>query len=114
VANYIYVIKPYKWEGMWVFDDKSTELIKEAFVGGADTIIDLAVARKGIKNADSGFLLLFSSGPFPSADVQLTWLREETGGNVYEWECQQGWLCPALLKYFAVAPAKIYAEFQQI
>jgi putative methionine-R-sulfoxide reductase with GAF domain len=35
--NSIFVIKPYKWEGMWVFDDPKLGLVKEPFVGGADT-----------------------------------------------------------------------------
>ena len=41
--NSIFVIKPYKWEGFWVFDDPSVGLVKEPFVGGADSIIDEAV-----------------------------------------------------------------------
>jgi hypothetical protein len=35
--NSIIVIKPYKWEGLWVFDDANVRLVKEPFVGGADT-----------------------------------------------------------------------------
>jgi len=37
--NSIFVIKPYKWESMWVFDDANVGLVKEPFVGGADTMI---------------------------------------------------------------------------
>src|SRR6266700_2315846 len=110
MANQIMVIRPYRWEGMWVFDDERVGLDKEPFVGGADTMIDLAVARKGIRNADKGFLLLFSAGPFPGAHLELTWLREEMGGNVYGWGDREGWLCPALLRYFPDAPARIYAQ----
>ena len=65
--NAINVIKPYKWEGMWVFDDERVELDKEPFVAGADTMIDKAIEIKGIKNADNGFLLVFSEFPFPDA-----------------------------------------------
>ena len=67
MSNSIYAIKPYKWEGLWVFDDAATGLKREAFVAGADTMIDTATARKGIKKPNSGFLLLFSSTPFPTA-----------------------------------------------
>ena len=30
--NSIFVIKPYKWEGLWVFDDANVGLVKEPFV----------------------------------------------------------------------------------
>ena len=69
--NSITVIKPYKWEGLWVFDDDRVGLDKEPFVAGADTLIDLAIDRKGITNAKDGLLMLFSATPFPSAELQL-------------------------------------------
>ena len=112
--NQIIVIKPYRWEGLWVFDDERVGLHKEPFVGGADTIIDEVVASKAIANAEQGFLLLFSAEPFPGADLELTWLREEMGGNVYERAGREGWLCPALLKYFPQAPGKIFAQFKAL
>ena len=112
--NAITVIKPYKWEGMWVFDDDRVDLQKEPFVGGADTLIDVATERKGIENAESGFLLLFSATPFPGADFQLNWVRADMGGNVYRWadEDMEGWLCPALLKYFEEPPAELYVQLK--
>lgn len=114
--NSITVIKPYKWEGQWVFDDDRVELVKEPFVGGADTLIDLAIESKGIVNASQGILLFFSGTPFPSADLQLEWVREDQGGNVYVWpeEGQEGWLCPALLKYFDAAPAELYVQLKEV
>ena len=54
--NAINVIKPYKWNGMWVFDDQRVDLDKEPFVASADTMIDTAIEMKGIQNADHGFL----------------------------------------------------------
>jgi hypothetical protein len=114
MANQIMVIKPYRWEEMWVFDDERVGLEREPFVAGADTIIDVAVARKGITNAEKGFFLLFSGDPFPGADVELAWVRKEMGGDVYSWEGREGWLCPALLKYFQQAPLKIYAQLKEL
>ena len=114
--NSITVIKPYKWEGQWVFDDERAGLVREPFVSGADTLIDIAIQRKEIENAANGFLLLFSDSPFPSADLMLSWIREEAGGNVYRWEEEgrEGWLCPALLKYFDSAPSELYIQLKPI
>ncbi len=115
MANALNVIYPYKYEGMWVFDDKSTGLDKEPFVEGADTIIDNALVMKGIVNGDRGFRLIFSAGLFPNYDVKFEWLREGDGGNWYKAELFQmeGWLCPALLKYFDEAPKEIYTRFEE-
>ena len=112
--NSITAIKPYRWEGLWVFDDDRVGLVKEPFVGGADTLIDIATQQKGIDNAEDGFVLLFSAGPVPGADLHLDWVRDEMGGNVYVWRDanQEGWLCPALLKYFDKPPAKLYLQLK--
>ena len=112
--NSITVIKPYKWEGMWVFDDDRVGLVKEPFVAGADTLIDMAVEQLRIEIADKGFLMLFSATPFPTANLHLEWVREESGGNVYAWRDNghEGWLCPALLKYFESAPSEIYVQLK--
>ncbi len=112
MPNQINIIKPYRFNGMWVFDDQRVGLHHEPFVAGADTIIDLAVARKNIPNAQAGFIALFSPDPFPGADMQLHWQREEMGGNVYEWEGQEGWLCPALLRYFPTPPREIHVQIR--
>ena len=116
MKNSIFVIKPYKWNGKWVFDDERVGLDKEPFVAGADTMIDTAVKLKGIPNADNGFLMIFSAGPFPDADFDLEWVREECGGNVYKgrFESQEieGWLCPALNLYYPEAPKKLYVQIR--
>jgi hypothetical protein len=95
---------------MWVFDDSAVGLNREPFVAGIDKIIDQLVAS--IPNAERGFRLLFSATPFPGHTVKLEWRREESGGNWYF--CPQfgieGWLCPALFKYFDKTPAELYAR----
>ncbi len=108
--NSIFVIKPYKWEGMWVFDDANVGLVKEPFVGGADTMIDLATAH--IPNVDRGFVAVFSANYFPNAQIVLEWAREDGGGNVYGWKEgeMEGGLCPALLRYFSELQAKLYIQ----
>ena len=114
MANAISVIYPYKYEGMWVFDDERAGLDKEPFVEGADTLIDHMVFLKSLQNAEAGFRLMFSAGEFPRYDVKLDWVREGEGGNWYRSEEHQmeGWLCPALFKYFAEVPENIYARFE--
>ena len=95
---------------MWVFDDPGVGLAREPFVSGADDMIDALVAD--IPNAQKGFRLLFSATPFPGCSFRLEWRREEYGGNWYfspDFNLE-GWLCPALLKYFERAPAEIYVK----
>lgn len=114
MANALNVIFPYKYEGMWVFDDADAGLDKEPFVEGADAIIEQAVEAKGIANPEAGFKLLFSAGEFPRYDVKFTWLRAADRGNYYSAEGfdVEGWLCPALFKYFEEAPKEIFARFE--
>jgi len=71
---------------------------------------------KGIPDAKSGFRLIFSSAPFPGYQSEFTLVREEYGGNWYRVKDQpiEGWLCPALLKYFSSAPEKIYVKAEQL
>ena len=108
--NALMVICPYRWNGMWVFDDEGAGLHHEPFVAGIDTMIDRLTAD--IPDAERGFRMVFSAAPFPGHTVRLEWRREESGGNWYH--CPQlgmeGWLCPALFKYFESAPQEIYAK----
>jgi hypothetical protein len=108
--NAIHIIAPYRHLGMWVFDDARVGLTQEPFVSGADIIIDELV--RDIPNAEKGFRLLFSPTPFPGRTLHIQWVREEHGGNWYRWEDRQmdGWLCPALFRYFTEAPRDIYAQ----
>jgi hypothetical protein len=110
--NAIYVISPYEHHGMWVFDDARVGLVEEPFVSGADTWIDHVVAD--IPNAEKGFTLIFSSTPFPGHQYRLDWRRADAGGNWYyspELD-MEGWLCPALFRYFSDAPVSLYAQIK--
>lgn len=110
--NAIQIIAPYRYEGQWVFDDPATGLVREPFVAGIDTMID--EMTKDIPDAESGFRLLFSPTPFPGYSIKLEWLREEYGGNWYFAPQLQieGWLCPALFKYFEEAPRELYGQIK--
>jgi hypothetical protein len=111
--NSIIAIHPYLYEGVWVFDDPAVGLLQEPFVAGADDIIDRMV--EGIPDARNGFTLLFSAEPFPGHQVVFEWVRADMSGNWYRSPAleMEGWLCPALLKYFAAPPAKLYAQFRE-
>ena len=109
--NSILVIHPYKYEGTWVFDDARVGLVQEPFIAGADTIIDRMV--EGIPDAGSGVTMLFSAIQFPGSQYEFAWRREgEFGGNWYfspQFD-MEGWLCPALFKYFEEAPPRIFVQ----
>ena len=111
-TNAIMNLRPYRHNGLWVFDDENTGLVREPFVSGIDRMIDHYVAE--CPDAESGFTLIFSSNPFPGYQAELHRVREEFGGNWYH--CVElgfeGWLCPALFKYYDNAPERLYAEFR--
>ena len=112
--NALMVIAPYKYEGMWVFDDPAVGLSKEPFIAGIDTMIDKMVAD--IPNAERGFRAIFSATPFPGHTSKLEWRRAEAGGNWYYADQfkMEGWLCPALFRYFPSAPREIYVRVEPL
>lgn len=106
-SNSIMVLHPYWHAGTWVFDDESKGLDKEPFVCGIPEIIDAVV--HDTPDARAGFRLLFSTSPFPGYTLKLVWRRAESGGNWYysQQHGTEGWLCPALFKYFTAAPPEL-------
>ncbi|MBD2438685.1 DUF6717 family protein [Nostoc sp. FACHB-110] len=114
MTNSIIVIFPYRLNQTWVFDDERLGLLQEPFVSGVPEMIDIFV--QGIAHVDEGFKLLFSANPFPTYQAELIWLREEYSGNWYRWseKSLEGWLCPALFKYFNHAPEKIYCKAESL
>lgn len=113
-ANSLYVLKPYRYQASWVFDNESVGLLREPFVFGIDEMIDRMVV--GVPNAERGFRLIFSPAPFPGYAAKLEWRREEAGGNWYHSPTYgiEGWLCPALFKYFDAAPKEFYAKAEAL
>ncbi len=112
MANQILVIAPY-WLAeveTWVFNDCAVGLEQEPFVSGVPEMINQLVAD--IPNARDGFRLQFSQAPFPGFQRKLTRLRQELGGWWYRSDApeMEGWLCPALFRYFEFAPEEIYIK----
>jgi hypothetical protein len=114
MPNSIMIIAPYWYIGTWVFDDESKGLDKEPFIEGVPEMIDKLV--KNIPNARRGFRLFFSASPFPGYQVELEFVRQEYDGNWYREKGQtlEGWLCPALFKYFEFAPKSIFVRAEKL
>jgi len=108
--NALLIIAPYRYHGTWVFDDDRVGLVREPFVAGIPEMIDVLV--KEIPNAEAGFRLTFSARPFPGYQKKLTWIRGEMEGNYYRLDDppMEGWLCPALLKYYDKPPKELYVK----
>jgi len=107
------MINPYRVGNTgWAFDDPNVGLVQEPFVSGADEIISEIVQAENIDPENVS--LIFSTNPFPSSNLILTWVREDCGGNWYRTAINgkemEGWLCPALFKYFSDAPEKLYVQ----
>lgn len=113
-TNSILIIRPYKYGETWVFDDAQRMLKRESFVAGVPKMIDKLV--EDIPDANKGFRLLFSANPFPGYEQKLIWRRAESGGNWYysqEYD-MEGWLCPALFKYFRKVPKEIFVKAESL
>jgi len=109
-SNSVHVIWPYNVQGIWAFDDKAKGLVREPFVGAINPMIDKLVTD--IPDAKVGFRLLFSASFIPDHNAKLVWRRKQGGGDWYYCEKfkTEGWLCPALLKYFESPPREIYVK----
>lgn len=118
LENSIMVLTPYRHNGMWVFDDPETGLVREPFVSGVPEILDALLVRQGVVSPETGFRLVFSASPFPGHQLKAGWLRPEFGGNWYGVDTPsgqvEGWLCPALYKYFSEAPKELYVRVESL
>ena len=108
--NAIMVIAPYQYQGTWVFDDPSVGLVREPFVAGIPEMMDILV--KDVPQAGKGFRLTVSAQEFPTFQKKLTWLRGNKTGNFYKLDEPpiEGWLCPALFKYYDEAPKELFVR----
>lgn len=119
MPNAMLMIRPYWFDGTWVFDDPAVGLVREPFVSGVPQMIDRLVIDAGIeleRARETGFRLLFSASPFPGHQRAFTRSREEYGGTWYRDPASgaEGWLCPALFKYFEEAPGTLYARAERL
>jgi hypothetical protein len=96
----------YKRNNQWMFDDSTKGLEREAFVAGADAILEKQA------NGSDTIIILFSDGAFPGAHKFTRGKHDGTGDWYSSRSLGNGWLCPALLKYFITAPKELYVQFR--
>lgn len=107
--NQINTIEIYRYANTWAFTDAAVDLKHEPFVAGIPEIIDFAVG-KSCEQAT----ITFSKKYFPGANITLTKLKNANGGAHYKQHSadMEGWLCPALMKYFRRPPKNIYVQME--
>ena len=112
MGNAMLVIEPYRAGKTWRFDEPLLHLKSEPFVQGMPEMIDKMVEL--LPGENNKVRLIFSQRPFPGAQQRLDLRHEQDGGNWYynEQYHMQGWLCPALFKFFPRAPQHIYARVE--
>jgi hypothetical protein len=109
MPNAIHTILCYWTGSTWAFDDAARGIIREPFVSGADSILTLAALRAGVQDPrTNGFTLTFSEQPFPGFQACAARGLPEHSGFWYTSMGVDGWLCPALFKFFEAAPLHIY------
>lgn len=114
IKNSIFTISPYRYYGGWVFDDPRVGLDKEAFVAGADTLLD------AISEGKDRVTVMFSDIEFPDHDLRLDRVDDEeeleefkTGTDYYCEELEHElWLCPALNLYYPISPKHLYLKIK--
>ena len=123
MSNSMLCINVYRHNGCWCFDDTTRELLAEPFVLGMSEIISSIIEEQQLPSAKF-YKILFADTEFPTAQGSLVRNEFDTGGAWYYREApeslpeastkvQQGWLCPATLKYFEVHPPKIFFKIEQ-
>lgn len=110
--NELHVIAPYKYQGVWVFDDTKSGQVREPFVNGADTMID--AMTRNIADAAHGFTMIFSASSFPGYQYKFLRRRTEDAETIYyspNFDVE-GWLSHAVLRYFGEPPQELYVQVQ--
>ena len=110
IKNSIFTISPYKYYGGWVFDDESAGLVKEAFVSGADTLLDK------ISEGRERVVVMFSDREFPDHQLKLDRVDDGVYGGGTDYRCESLdhdlWLCPALNLYYPISPKHLFLKIK--
>lgn len=116
--NSIVTIIIHKKGSCWVFDDPAVGLTQEPFVCGMNEILEYWMKEDGVleRALADGIQVIASNREFPDARHEMRWSREECGGTWYHTSDRtprglNGWLCPALNKYFDPSPERLHVAF---
>lgn len=106
--NQVNVIFPYRTKGgIWCFDDEEVGLQAEPFVGNCNKMIDMFV------NGKKKCIIYISETPIKDQTFQLKKIVSYSEGTYNLVGTQEeGWLCPATLKYFKDYPDNIYVKIE--
>lgn len=115
--NTLMTIQPYRHLGGWAFDDASVGLKAEPFIAGMPAILNAILRVNGLRGVTK-FRAVFAGQNFPGAQAVLYRHRPEAGGWWYHYQLPtgdtwEGWLCPALFKYFKTAPRQIHIKVEK-
>jgi hypothetical protein len=125
-------IKPFVNNGRWVFNYNGSNydlaptpimnFVMSPTIVGVDNLLAAGCKAKNIKDAEKGFLLLFSEEYFPNCDVLLKYKEPIYNGHVYHVESmnmkipenQSAWICPYLGIYFKKNPQALYIKIEEL
>ena len=134
----INAVKLYKLNNIqWVFDDPGKKIYAEAFVAGADTLVDIILGEQKL-DPEGDLVLLFSDMSFPAPRGEMYKIALEddkneslgpNGGTFYNyfdhtWNNPTDfplhpaplnhplWLCPTLSDYYDKPPIAIYIHIK--
>ena len=114
MANAMLTIEIYQFNGTWCFTDLKRQLVHEPFVLGIPEIINTVLETNSLYEEGKNYRILFAEQEFPQTHGVLNQVREEFNGAWYEWNGEEGWLCPATLAFFEYFPAQIYFRFEKL
>ena len=115
----IYSVKLYKLNNtQWVFDDPNKKIVAEAFVAGADTMIDKII---GEYDENLSYTLQFSTSDYPGSKmieyiplneaIKRSDILEVTDTGSW-WESSEDnhvmWLCDTLDEYIGIDDKTIF------
>jgi hypothetical protein len=103
-------------DGLWVFDDRTRDIVGEPFVDGMDDILDLLSGLPRKFESTGQITMTFSDRPAPTLTHELSRESEFHGGYYYRLKDTDsiGWLCPVTLQYFDSFPASLFVRIEVI
>jgi hypothetical protein len=107
------LLKIYKKNGVWMFDDFSKSVLEEPFICGSSEIIDCILKEKGIFNGSHRGVEMYFSDQRESQDIVELKKIEDLPDNwaKYEYKGIEGLLCPVTIEYLGRHPESIFVRF---